>query len=122
MLIRNKSSTVVAVIPCLGKVAPPLQREEIGRDTRGRREGYSYSSLQRIVAVIRIRWHCNAAGGFVQGLPTEPLDTSRRNKAQKRQGKGSAGRTRCKMQKKKHNVAESERERRDEHRKKDKRK
>lgn len=51
-------------------------------------EGCYYSGLQSVVAVVRVRWHCNVAGGFVRGLPAEPLDTSRRNKVQKEQGEG----------------------------------
>lgn len=66
---------------CLGKVAPPLQRRRMSRKREGR--GCCYSGLQRVVAAVRVRWHCDAVGGFVRGLPAEPLGTSRRNKARK---------------------------------------
>lgn len=72
-------------------------------DVEGEGRGCCYSGLQRVVAVVRVRWHCNAVGGFVRGLPAEPLGTSRRNKVQKgRQGgregekEAQAGRTRGK--------------------------
>lgn len=59
---------------------------------RGRRRTRRYSGLQRVVAVVRVRWHYNAARGFVRGLPAEPLGTSRRNTAPEERGgrKGSA--------------------------------
>lgn len=59
---------------------------------RGRRRTRRYSGLQRVVAVVRVRWHYNAARGFVRGLPAEPLGTSRRNTAPEVRGgrKGSA--------------------------------
>lgn len=42
--------------------------------------------------MVRVRWHYNAARGFVRGLPAEPLGTSRRNTAPEERGgrKGSA--------------------------------
>ncbi|KAL6253430.1 hypothetical protein P5V15_015911 [Pogonomyrmex californicus] len=62
--------------------------------SRKRDEGCCYSGLQRVVAVVRVRWHCNAVGGFIRGLLAEPLGTSRRNKGQKgrRGGGGGEGR------------------------------
>lgn len=91
-----------------GCVSVPVRRDF---DQEGR--GWYYSGLQRVVAVVRVRWHCNAAGGFVRGLPAEPLDTSRRNKVQKEPGggEGNAGRESVAKRRKKNNIAESGRKR-----------
>lgn len=83
MLIRNKSPRsyrsrsgyAVSRKGC-ASIATKRDVEEEGR-------GCCYSGLQRVVAVVRVRWHCNAVGGFVRGLLAEPLGTSRRNKARK---------------------------------------
>lgn len=114
MLIQNKSPTVVAVIPCLGKVARLRcsNRERKDDGGKGRREGLSPTvACGRVVAAVCVRWHCNAVGGFVRGLPAEPLGTSRRRNTR---GHGrdivyrSVGRIRCGTHGK-NNVAESER-------------
>lgn len=83
-------------------------RRDFGKEGRG----CCYSGLQRVVAVVRVRWHCNAARGFVRGLPAEPLDTSRRNKVQKEQGEGKETQAEpVAKHRKKNNVAESGRKR-----------
>lgn len=92
MLIQNKSprsyrSRSGYVVSRKG--ALPLQRRRMSRD-----EDAATVACRGLLRWYCVRWHCNAVGGFVRGLPAEPLDTSRhRNKIQGREG-GREGRKR----------------------------
>lgn len=79
MLIQNKNPRPYRDYASRKGCASIATQEDVEEEGRG----CCYSGFQRVVAVVRVRWYCNAVGGFVRGLPAEPLDTSRRNKVQK---------------------------------------